>query len=405
MPVGSLILLSLAVMVTVTAESLPAGLLPEMRTDLAVGQLQIGLLVSVWAVTVIVTSIPLARVTSRVDRRLVVGVALALFALANLATALSPSYAFVFGTRVAAAVAHGVFWAVIIVYGSSLLSPTQLGKGLAVITAGGTAATVVGLPTAVVLAQATGWRAAFVLLGLVAIVLAALILLRMPGAIPESVDRPRAKGHQISDPSLPTVATFGAAAILIALAQFTSFTYLRPFLTEAALVPVDASGAYLFLYGAAGMVGVLLAGLVADRSPRLARSSTLALFSVALGLLTIDARVPVVLVAALIVWGMAIGAVFPLMQTALMRTASDQVRPLASAGIIVVFNIGIAVGPWLGGVLRQGGAVTATTAVSTAAMLAATVIGTIAVIMAGRLPATSDAGQPTRRVSVGRRRF
>src|SRR5690554_6140885 len=77
-PVRALLLLSLGVLVTVTAESLPAGLMPEMAADLAVSPLQIGLLISVWAVTVIVTSIPLARATARLDRRLVVAGSLAL---------------------------------------------------------------------------------------------------------------------------------------------------------------------------------------------------------------------------------------------------------------------------------------------------------------------------------------
>src|SRR5688572_24185442 len=123
LPLRSLLILSLGVLVTVTAESLPAGLMPEMSADLGVSPMQIGLLISIWALTVIVTSIPLAKTVSRVDRRLVVGVSLGVFALATLATALAPSYGFAFAMRIASAMAHGVFWAVVIVYASALLAP------------------------------------------------------------------------------------------------------------------------------------------------------------------------------------------------------------------------------------------------------------------------------------------
>src|SRR5688572_18389265 len=124
LPLRALLILSFGVLVTVTAESLPAGLMPEMSADLGVSPMQIGLLISVWALTVIVTSIPLAKAFSRVDRRLVVGVSLAVFALATMATALAPSYDFAFAMRIVSAAAHGVFWAVVIVYASSLLAPS-----------------------------------------------------------------------------------------------------------------------------------------------------------------------------------------------------------------------------------------------------------------------------------------
>ena len=137
-PLGALLLLSLAVFVTVTAESLPAGLLPEMVAGLQTDPLGVGLLISVWALTVIVTSIPLARLTARFDRRLVAAGALAAFAVANAATALAPTYEVAVATRIAAGVAHGLFWAIVIVYATSLLAPSHLGRGLALVAAGGT---------------------------------------------------------------------------------------------------------------------------------------------------------------------------------------------------------------------------------------------------------------------------
>jgi predicted MFS family arabinose efflux permease len=370
-PLGALLLLALAVLVTVTAESLPTGLMPEMAASFRVDPLSIGLLISVWAITVIVTSIPLARATASIDRRIVVAVSLAVFALANVATALAPGYAFALGTRVAAAVAHGVFWAIVIVYATSLLAASHLGRGLAIVTAGGTAATVVGLPGATILAQLSDWRIAFGIIGIGALALSAVVLVWMPRAKPSAAEESVPRGGVLRDATFPAVLAFGVASVLIALAQFTSFTYIRPYLEEQAGFDAAWSGPLLLVFGVMGIVGVGLAGVLVDRRPRASLTGTLVLFALALIVLTLWPGSRVLVVSGVALWGLAMGAVFPLIQTTLMRTASERLRLLASAGVVVFFNVGIGVGSWLGGVLDGAWPVTANTAVSAVTMFVA----------------------------------
>ncbi|WP_159499808.1 MFS transporter [Microbacterium sp. 18062] len=382
-PLRALLLLSTAVLVTVTAESLPAGLLPEMAADLRVSPERIGTLISVWALTVIVTSVPLSRALLSVDRRLSVVISLVMFALANLVTAIAPDYGVVLAARVLAAVAHGVFWSIVIVYATSLLSPGHLGRGLAIVTAGGTAATAIGLPAATLLAQGLGWRAVFVVLGATALVLAVVVLRAMPRSLAPTVARGRSSRGFWGDRSLPAVATFGLVAVLIATAQFGSFTYIRPYLSESASVAPEWSAVLLLVYGAAGLLGVVVAGVLADRFPRGSLIAVLVVFAASFAALSLVSASIVAVVASLVVWGVAFGAVFPLLQTILMRIASERTRPLASAGIVVFFNVGIAAGPWLGA--AAGGASTPTTAmaVSACAMVLAAVLGTLGVLLAG----------------------
>lgn len=351
LPIGPLLLLSFAVFLTVTVETLPAGLLTEMSGDLRASADEIGMLISVWALTVIVASIPLTRLLRRLDRRLVVAGALAVFAAANLATALSPTLAVALATRVAAAIAHGVFWAVVIVYATSLLPRTHWGRGLAIVTAGGTAATVVGLPLGTTLAQAAGWRWAFVIAAAAALLAGAAIALVMPrAAAAASVDAgPEDSAIPARDRSLLPLLVFGGAAVLIATGQFTSFTYIRPYLETAAGFDPAWAAPLLFAYGAAGLVGVGLAGILADRMPRAALTVTVALFVAAFAALALLPAQPAAVVAALAVWGAAMGALFPLLQSTLMRVATERTRMLASAGIVAFFNAGITIGPWLGG--------------------------------------------------------
>jgi predicted MFS family arabinose efflux permease len=310
------------------------------------------MLISVWALTVIATSIPLTRLLRRIDRRVLVAGALAVFALANLGTALAPTFAVAMGSRVAAALAHGVFWAVVIVYATALLPATHLGRGLAIVTAGGTAATVIGLPLGTVVAQTAGWRWAFAGAAIAALAASLAILLAMPrrsGATPAA-----AGGAEARDGSLLPLLVFGVAAVLIATGQFASFTYVRPYLEDAAGIDPGWASTLLFVYGAAGMAGVVLAGILADRFPRASLIVTVGLFVVAFAVLAVAPSSVVAVVAALAVWGAAMGALFPLLQSTLMRVATERTRMLASAGIVVFFNVGITIGPWLGGILVAG---------------------------------------------------
>ena len=382
-PLGALLLLSLGVFVTVTAESLPAGLMPEMARDFGVDPLRIGLLVSVWAIVVIATSIPLTRATRRIDRRIVVAVSLAVFAVANVATAFAPTYEFAFATRAVAAVAHGVFWAIVIVYASSLLSGAQLGRGLALVTGGGTAATVLGLPVATALAQLTSWRVSFAVMGIGMLLLAAVVFRRLPRSVVEAV----AAGERAPlrhDRSLPPLAAFGIAGLMIGLAQFLSFVYIRPYLAESAGIADGWASALLFVFGAAGMAGAAVAGSLADRFPRTALTATLLVFVAAFAALAVAPHATVVVVVALALWGAGTGAMFPLIQTALMRAASDRLRDLASASIVVLFNVGIAGGSWAGGQLTATYGPTANMAVSAVVVLLAAGLTAVGAGLAAR---------------------
>lgn len=382
-PFGPLLLLSFGVFVTVTAESMPAGLMPEMAADLGVDPLRIGLLVSVWALVVIGTSIPLTRATRRIDRRIVVAVSLAVFALANVATAFAPTYEFAFATRVVAALAHGVFWAIVIVYASSMLSGAQLGKGLALVTGGGTAANVLGLPAATALAQLSSWRVSFAVMGLGMLLLAAVVIRRLP----RSVVVPIAAGGRAPlrhDRSIPPLLAFGVAGLLIGLAQFLAFVYIRPYLAESAGIADGWASALLFVFGAAGIGGVAVAGALADRFPRTALTGTLIVLAAAFAVLALGSHTTALVVVSLALWGAGTGAMFPLIQTALMRAASDRLRDLASASIVVLFNVGIAGGSWAGGQLSASYGPTANMAVSGSVVLIAAALTALGAVLAAR---------------------
>ena len=188
----------------------------------------------------------------------------------------------------------------------------------------------------------------------------------------------------LHDPSLPALAAFGLVAVLIATAQFASFTYIRPYLEVSASIDAGWAAGLLFVYGAAGLVGVVGAGAAADRYPRASLMTVLLILVGAFTVLTFAAQSIPAVIAALLVWGFALGAIFPLLQTVLMRTSTARTRDPAGAGIVVLFNVGIASGPAIGAVVGGERSPTSITAVSAVAILIAAALAALGFALSHR---------------------
>src|SRR5699024_7622760 len=128
-----------------------------------------GLLVSAWAGIVVMASFPLARLTVRVRRPVVIAVALAVFAVATLVTAVAPTYAVAMGSRLVAAGATGLLWATVNAHAAAIVPPHRIARAAAVVLFGGMLGTVAAIPAASALAEVFGWRVPFAGLGVLAL--------------------------------------------------------------------------------------------------------------------------------------------------------------------------------------------------------------------------------------------
>ncbi|TFD83492.1 MFS transporter, partial [Cryobacterium fucosi] len=163
-PWVGLIALAAAVFLSVTSEMLPTGLLPDMSRALGVSEAQVGLLVSWFAFTVVLTSTSLAHLTRRLPRHGLIVLVLVVLAVSNVLTAIAPNYAFMVGGRILGGMAHGLFWAVVGAYAAHLVPREQIGRAVAITVAGGTLAFVFGVPLATAAGHLLGWRLSFVAL-------------------------------------------------------------------------------------------------------------------------------------------------------------------------------------------------------------------------------------------------
>jgi predicted MFS family arabinose efflux permease len=345
-----------------------------MSRDFDVSTAQIGLLVSLWAATIIVASIPLTRLTSRLDRRMVLAGALVVMAVANAATALAPGYEAALGARIVAAMAHGLFWSTVMVYATALVDASRSGRTVALVSAGASGATVLGIPLGTLVGQVADWRFVFAALSVVLLVIATVIA-RVAPSVAGSAGRLRVARSR-ADGTLRAVLAAALACTFTAAASFTLFTYIAPYLTEVALLPNSSISPILLAFGVAGVGGLAVAAATTDRWPVASLLTMTAVLATALMALGLVPRSAVLVVGAMVAWGFAMGGLPAMLQARLLGVASPELRATASAMMVVFFNGGIALGASLGGLLASGRGLAA--AALTAGALAALAIAAVA---------------------------
>ncbi|MDR6971383.1 MFS transporter [Leifsonia shinshuensis] len=354
-PWVGLIALASATFLSVTSEMIPTGLLPDMSASLGVSEAQVGLLVTVFAFTVVVTSTPLTALTRRWPRHgLLIGI-LVVLGVSNALTAIAPDYGFVVGSRILGGVAHGMFWSIVGAYAGHLVPKDQIGRAVSITLGGGTLAFVFGVPLGTFAGHLFGWRLSFAILAALMMV-GALVIWKLLPAVERDSDGARRTRRDRTVPrprdrTVPAVIMVCAIAAVTMVGHYAFYTFVVPFLTGPMGVPSGNVGALLFLYGIAGAGGLLLAGSVLGPRPQLGLILALAVTGVAVAALALVAGQIVAALIAFLLWGLAFGALPPLLQTRMLHTSSPAFRDTASALYTTSFNIGIGGGALVGALI------------------------------------------------------
>jgi predicted MFS family arabinose efflux permease len=356
-PFVGLVVLSAAIFISMATEFLPAGLIPQLSGDFDRSVSEVGNLITVFALTVIVTAAPLAFLTRRFPRKGMVLGSFAVIGVANLMTVVSPTFEVLLAARVLGAIAHGAFWSVVAAYPAHLVRPSQLGKASAITAAGGSVSGVVGIPLGNALGQAFGWRVSFaVLAALVLIVL--MLMIRLLPALPVHVPAParKAKVRDGKDSTLPVVLMVCLLILLVVAAQSGFGTFQVVWLLDVAHFAPGAVPVVLLAGGIASAVGVAVVGGLYSRIPR-------RLFLGALTfLVVILCGVPVAAGSGseasvwilIILMGAVFGGIPVMLQTRMMWSASPRSRNLAAALQTTAINVGIGGGAFFGGLALEG---------------------------------------------------
>lgn len=344
-----LIALSATVFLSISSEMIPTGLLPEMSESLGVSPSQIGLLVTVFAFTVVLSSAPLTALTARVPRHALMVAILLVLGISNLLTAIAPTYELVVATRVLGGLAHGLFWAMVPAYSAHLVDREHLARAVSITLAGGTVALVLGVPLGTALGQAIGWRWAFAAIACALFVGVLAVIRWLPPV--QRDDTSHAEASAGRDPSILGVALLCVAVAVVMVGNYTLYTFIAPYLIDQIGVAPEYLSVVLFAYGIAGALGLVLTGTVFAKHTGSGLVIALAATAFAVGVVAVATPVLWVSLAGVVFWGLAFGLVPPLLQTRLLHTASSRIRDTASAFYTTAFNVGIGGGALLGAVL------------------------------------------------------
>lgn len=374
-PWVGLFTLSALVFTSVTSEFLPTGLLPDMAAELGVSESQIGILITVFAGTVVLTAAPLATLTRRFSRKSLIIVVLLVFVVGNVMAALAPTYAVLLIARVIGGLAHGLFWSVVGAYSGHLVPKAQLGRAVAIVSGGGTAAFVLGVPIGTAIGHLLGWRLAFAVIAGIILVLTAVAFKLLPSV--QHIERLATGEIAVplrKDRSIPGIVLLCIVIVMIITGHNIFYTYIAPFLIGPVGLEPTAVAGVLFLYGGAGAIGVILAGLLVDRYPRTALAVALGGITVAVLTIGLFPHNPWVVLPALLAWSIAFGGIPSMVQTRMLHTASARLRDVASAYQTTAFNIGIGGGALIGGIILDQWSITALPFVDIAITIAALVV-------------------------------
>lgn len=338
-----LLMLGLSGFISVTTQLLPSGLLTSIASDLDIGIPAAGTLTSVYAVAIVVTVLPLTRLTLHISRPVLFAAVLGTFAAGNVLVALSPVLTMAITGRVLSGISHGILWAVVAPTVAHLTTPDRVGRAMAIVFAGTSLGLAVGAPLGTLLGQALGWRTMFLILAGISAILAALVFLTLPDMRAETA-RPLTVVRALRLPGVPQIVTGWA---LLMLAHFAVFTYIAPFLADLG-VGDSTVGAAIAVLGLSALLGIIVAGRIPPAA--LYTGMLGAPMLMLIGFLGL-AVLPLGVVSALVLlwaWGLGYAAALLFNQQALLlvgRGAPDTVTSVS----VVVLQLGIALGAVLGG--------------------------------------------------------
>ncbi|MDO4231854.1 MAG: sugar transporter [Lautropia sp.] len=340
----SVLALALSGFVFNTSEFIPIALLSDIGRDFGMQATQTGVMITVYAWVVALLSLPLMLLTQRMERRSLLLVLFAVFVGAHVMSYYATSFAMLMVSRVLVALTHAVFWSITAALVVRVAPEGRGHKALSLLCMGAVMATVLGLPLGRLVGGLFGWRLSLLLIGMLAL-LTALVLARNLPRLP-SVN----SGNLSSLPVLlrrRSLMLMYAFTVLMITAHFTAYSYIEPFVRQVAGLSGGDVTTLLMLYGAAGFLGSWCFGKWFSQHGRTFYLSACALMMCSLLLLQAVSGSVWSLYALCMLWGTTYAAVGLVMQSEVLRLASDA-TDVATSIYSGLYNVGIGGGALLG---------------------------------------------------------
>ena len=335
-----------------TTEFAIMGLLPQAVEDLGVDLPAGGVLISAYALGVVVGAPLLAAGMARVDRRTSALWLMALFVVGHAISLWAPTYESMLVARFISGLPHGAYFSAAALAAAHLAGPARRGQAIAWVMAGLSVANLLGVPLATWLGQELGWRSMFVVTGVFGLATVLAVAVCVPTIpAPEGTSIRRELGGMAS-PALWKAVTVGIVGFA---GMFALYTYIVPVMVEVGGMPLSLAPLVMGFYGVGMVVGTLLGGSWADRSAVRTLQWSLGLVAVSLAAFSLAAPWWWLSLIPLMAAAICASALVPSLQVLLVDSA-PQSPQLAGALNHSALNLANAAGAWVGAAVIAGGA-------------------------------------------------
>ncbi|MDH0289269.1 MFS transporter [Pseudomonas sp. GD04087] len=341
----SLLVLALSAFAIGTTEFVIMGLLPEVASDLSVTIPAAGWLVSGYAFSVAIGAPIMALLTARLPRKTALLMLMGIFILGNLLCAVAANYGLLMLARIITALCHGAFFGIGSVVAASLVPANRKASAVALMFTGLTLANVLGVPAGTALGQVAGWRSPFwavTLIGVFALISLWRVLPKQHDE--EAVDMRKEVSALRNGPLWLALGT----TVLFSAAVFALFTYVAPLLGEVTRVSPRGITWSLVLIGLGLTLGNIIGGRLADWRLGTTLAGVFATMAVVSTVLSWTSAALIPAEITLFIWAAAAFAAVPALQVNVVRVGGAAPNLVATLNI-GAFNVGNAIGAWVGG--------------------------------------------------------
>ena len=335
-----------------TTEFVIMGLLPDVALDLGVSTPLAGMLVSGYAIGVVIGAPVLAVLTARLPRKPALIGLMTLFILGNALCALAPTYGLLMAARVVTAFCHAAFFGIGAVVAADLVPREKRAQAMALMFTGLTFANVLGVPLGTALGQAAGWRATFWVVTLIGMLAALALAAWLPSRLP--LQKGGSLISEFRSLAKPPVQMALLISTLGSISLFTVFTYIAYILRDITGFSAASTSWVLLLFGLGITVGGLAGGRLADWRLLPALGGLFAALAVVLAAFSWTSHFQTATLVTIFIWGALSFATVPATQMRVIDQA-HKAPNLASTLNQGAFNLGNALGAWVGGAMIGAG--------------------------------------------------
>ena len=337
-----------------TSEFMPIGLLTDIASSFSISESKAGMLITVYSWIVMLLSLPLILLVSKIDfRKLFMGT-IALFGICQIMSVLAPSYGVLMASRIGVACTHAIFWSIASPVAIRLVNEEHRSFALSMVVTGTSIATIAGLPLGRLVGQYMGWRVTFLIVGIIAFA----VLVYMAFVFPKI-----ASGEQFHVKDLPALLKnpvlicLYVQTILFVLGYYTVYSYIEPFMQQVAKLQNNVITIVLLIFGAMGLLGSYLFSKLYDRHRFAFIGTVMATLLVWLLLLLPASKSLATMVILCAFWGITAMAFNVTTQSEVIRSVDEKGSAVATAIYSGLFNLGIGGGSWIGGIVCDKGAI------------------------------------------------